>query len=622
MIGGYMGKILWINLTDETIREEIPDEAMLIDFIGGYGLGARLLYNRIPAKADPLGPENILGFVTGPLTGTVAPTGTRWTAVAKSPLTEGWGDANCSGFFGPTLKSAGFDAVFFTGIARKPIYLYLDEGRVELRDASTLWGMDCYEVEDWVKKNLGKDVEAVCIGTSGEKLVLISGIVHYKGRVAARSGLGAVMGSKRLKMIAARGTQPVPLADPEKVKELNRKYVKEITSGVGSSMFYRVTGTPGYIAAGARNGDSPTRNWGASTDSFPDAEQLEFKNLVKSRVKKGNCWKCPISCWGTSKLEYDGELVEAHQAEYESAAAFGTMVMNNNYPSMLKANDLCNRYGLDTISAGACVAFAIECYEHGLIGKMETGGVELAWGNDKAMNAILEKLARREDFGNVLALGVKRAAEQLGAAAEPFAIHCGGQELAMHDPRFEPGLGVIYKIDATPGRHTQGCQFNFPPGYESMIPEYGEKRDQQEMRGHFLKEIMCLNHTMNVSGVCMFGYLSTHFTFIPEFLSAVMGIEFTMKEMLETGERIANLRQAFNVREGINAITQPIPKRAFGRPPLPDGPTAGLNVQVEMMLRDYLKDMEWTQDAATPLPSVLERLGLSDIAKDLWGAGM
>ena len=218
MVGGYMGKILWVNLTDETIREEILDEAMLIDFLGGYGLGARLLYDLIPAKIDPLGSENILGILTGPLTGTVAPTGTRFTVVAKSPLTDGWGDANGSGFFAPALKRSGFDAVFFTGIASKPVYLYLDEGRVELRDASTLWGMDCYEIEDWVKANLGKDVEAACIGPSGEKLALISGIVHYKGRIAARSGLGAVMGSKRLKMVAARGTLPVPLADPAKVK--------------------------------------------------------------------------------------------------------------------------------------------------------------------------------------------------------------------------------------------------------------------------------------------------------------------------------------------------------------------------------------------------------------------
>ena len=620
MTGGYMGKFLWVNLNDGAFQEETPDESLLLNFIGGYGVAARILYNRIPPKVDPLGPKNILGFITGPLTGTVAPTGTRWTVVAKSPLTGGWGDANGSGYFGVALKRSGFDAVFFTGIADHPVYLYLDDGKAEIRDAIDLWGLDTYQIEDWVKANLGKDVEAACIGPSGEKQALISGIVHTKGRVAARSGLGAVMGSKRLKMIAVKGTNPVPIFDPELVKSLNRKYVKEITSGVGSATFYRVTGTPGYIAPGARNGDSPTRNWGASTDTFSDASPLEFNEIVKYRVKRQSCWKCPVSCWGTSQAEYDGRTVDAHQVEYESAAGFGTMTMNNDYPSMLRANEICNRYGLDTISAGACVAFAFECFEHGLISKEDTGGIELRWGDHRAMNAMMEKLARREDFGDVLALGVMRAAEKLGQEAVPFAIHCGGQELPNHDPRYEPGMGVIYKMDATPGRHTQACQYFVAPGFPSGRPEFGANREAQQGRGHWVKEASCLNHTMNVSGVCLFGYLSTHVTFIPEFISAVTGREFTVEDMLFTGERIANIRQAFNVREGINPVTQPIPERAFGRPPLPDGPTAGINVQIEAMAQEYLEDMGWTRDAAIPQVEVLERLGLSDVAKDLWGA--
>ena len=620
MPGGYMGKFLWVNLNDGSLQEEAPDESLLLNFIGGYGVAARILYNRIPPKADPLGPENILGFITGPLTGTVAPTGTRWTVAAKSPLTDGWGDANGSGFFGVALKRSGFDAVFFTGISDHPVYLYLEDGQAELRDASDLWGMDTYQIEDWVKTTLGKAVEAACIGPSGEKQALISGIVHTKGRTAARSGLGAVMGSKRLKMVAALGTRTVPVSDAEAVKALNRKYVKEITSGVGSAMFYRVTGTPGYIAPGARNGDSPTRNWGASTDAFLDASPLEFKEIVKYRVKRHSCWKCPVSCWGTSQADYDGRVVEAHQVEYESASGFGTMTMNNDYPSMLRANEICNRYGLDTISAGSCVAFAFECFEHGLISKEDTGGIELKWGDHKAMNAMMEKLARREDFGDVLALGVKRAAQKLGPEATPFAIHCGGQELPMHDPRFEPGMGVIYQMDATPGRHTQACQYCVAPGFPTGRPEFGANREIQQGRGRWVKEASCLNHVVNVSGVCLFGYLSTHVTFIPEFISAVTGREFTVEDMLLTGERIANIRQAFNVRAGINPVTAPIPERAFGRPPLPDGPTAGVIVQVEAMAQEYLDDMGWTKDAAIPQPEVLERLGLSDVAKDLWGA--
>ena len=621
MLGGYMGKFLWINLNTGEMREEIPSDQLLRDFIGGYGIGARILYNYIPPHIDPLGPENILGFVVGPLTATPTPTGNRWTVVGKSPLTGGWGDANGSGYFGPAFKMAGYDAVFFTGISEKPVYLYLDDGFAELRDAHELWGLDTYQTDDWVKANLGKDFEAACIGPSGEKLSLISGVVNAKGRIAARSGLGAVMGSKRLKMVVARGTNKVPLADLQLVNSLRKKYVDEIHSGVGNAEFFTITGTPAATPMCIESGDSPVRNWRSSVNEFPDIEPLDFKHLLELRVKRKACWKCPIGCWGTSRVEYDGKIIESHQPEYETASAFGSMTVNNNYPSLIVAGHICNKYGLDSISAGSCVAFAIECFEHGLIGIEDTGGIKLAWGDHLAMNAMLEKIAKREDFGDVLADGVKRAAEKLGPEAEPFAIHVGGQELPMHDPRCEPGIGVIYKIDATPGRHSQGLEFHPPPDFPLPRPAYGENREQQEGRGHYVKYASCLGHTMNASNCCWFGFDSTNRGFIPEFISAVTGIEFSIDDMLLVGERIANVRQAFNVREGINPVTYSIPKRAYGYPPLPDGPTANIAVQIERMEKEYLEDMGWTLDAAVPKPEVLKRLGLKDIAKDLWNAG-
>jgi aldehyde:ferredoxin oxidoreductase len=619
MRGGYMGRLLWVDLSTGSIREEVPPEALLRDFVGGYGISARLLYDRIPARADPLGPDNVFGFTTGPLTGTAMPTSTRWTVVGKSPLTDGWGDANGSGFFAVALKSAGYDAVFFTGVAARPVYLYLDDGKAELRDATALWGRDCYEIEDWVKAELGKDVEAACIGPAGEKLSRISGVVHCKGRIAARSGLGAVMGSKRLKLVAARGSQKVPVADPAAAKALNRKCVGDIRSGVGFAESYSTTGTPGYISTGAVNGDSPVRNWGASPSAFSGAENLEFEELLKVRVKREACWRCPIACWGTTRLEYAGRTYEAHQAEYESGAAFGTMALNNDYPSIIVANELCNQYGLDTISVGGCVAFAIECYEAGLIRSQDTGGLELTWGNHQAMNALVEKIARREDIGDLLAEGVKRAAEQLGPAAAPFAIHVGGQELPMHDPRFEPALAVIYRLDATPGRHTQACQFLAPPGYESKRPGFGVDRDKQAGRGRWIKEALCLHHVSAASGACLFGYLSMRHTAIPEFMTAVTGHPFTIDDMFVVGERIAKMRQAFNVRDGINPLAWPMPARACGLPPLSDGPTAGITVQVEQMSREFLEDMGWSQDAAVPLPETLKRLGLEDVLLSLKG---
>lgn len=618
MFYGYAGKFLWVDLTEGTIREEVPPAELLRDFIGGYGVGAKVLYDEMEPGVDPLGPENILGVLTGPLTGTTAPTATRWTVVAKSPLTGGWGDANGSGFFGVAMKKTGFDAVFFTGISEEPVYLYLEDGQYELRDASELWGMDTYETEDWIKGTLGKDVEGVCIGPSGEKLSLIAGVLHSKGRAAARSGLGAVMGSKRLKLIAAKGSLDFPVADQEQEKAARKTYMKEINSGVGASNFYRETGTPGILTWTIHMADVPVKNWGASVEEFPDSDPLEYSELMTHRKKRQACYRCAIACWGTSELEYDGRKVTAHQPEFQTSAAFGCLTLNNDYPSLITANEICNRYGLDTISAGACVAFAIECYQNGLIDKDDTGGIELDWGDHRSMIAFLEKLARREDFGDVLAQGVRRAAEHLGPKAEPFAMHIGGQELPMHDPRHEPGLGLVYKLDATPGRHTQAAQFTVPPGFETDRPAYGADREQQVGRGHYFKEASLLTHTMNASGMCLFGFASTHVTFIPDYLSAVRGEDFTVEDMLTAGERIANVRQAFNVREGINPVTQPVPSRPFGSPPLKAGPTKGIRVDIDGMTEEYLEDMGWTPDAAVPRRATLERLGLADIAADLW----
>ena len=619
MLDGYAGKFLWVDLTSGEIEEESPPPSLLREYIGGYGVGARVLYDRLSPGVDPLGPENLLGFLTGPLTGTTAPTATRWTVVTKSPLTGGWGDANASGYFGVALKRSGYDAVFFRGISESPVYLLLDEPGPELRSAEHLWGWNTYQIEDWLKENLGKDVEGACIGPAGEKLALISGIIHAQGRAAARSGVGAVMGSKRLKLIAARGTKDFPVADPEGEREVRRKYLQEINDGVGAADFYRQTGTPGVLTWSIRAGAAPLKNWAAPAPDFPDPDPLEFEVLLEHREQRKSCHRCPIACWGTSQLTYQEREFTAHQPEFQTSASFGALTMNNHYPSLIASNDICNRYGLDTISAGACLAFAIECFEEGLIDEEDTGGIKLAWGDDQAMNQMLVKVGEREDFGAVLADGVKRAAQHLGPRAAPFAVHVGGQELPMHDPRFEPGLGLVYKMEATPGRHTQASQFTVPPGFETDRPAYGDAREDQAGRGRYYKEASLLTHTMNASGMCLFGFASTHVTFIPDCLSVVRGEEFTVDDMLTAGERIAVIRRAFNAREGINPLQHELPDRAYGKPPLDEGPTQGIEVDIAGMTDDYLKDMNWTLDSALPQPAVLDRLGMADVKEDLWG---
>jgi aldehyde:ferredoxin oxidoreductase len=619
MLGGYMGKFLWVDLSTKDIDVEVPSEDLLRDFLGGYGVAAKVLFDRQAPGVDPLGPDNILGVLTGPLTGTPTITGTRWTIAGKSPLTGTWGDANGSGFFAPRLKFAGYDAVFFKGASEDPVYLFIDEGKAEIRDATAIWGRDTYETEDMLKAEFGNDAEAICIGPAGENLSLISCVVTAKGRVAGRSGLGALMGSKKLKAVVVRGSAEPPLADPEETARLRKKYLREIREGVGYADVYAGPSTPGSIYPLAIAGDSPTKNWAAVCEDEFDPSPLAFEEIVKYKVKKNGCWHCPIACWGHIKIDYLGEEVLAHLPEYETGAALGTNCLNNDLAALAKANDLCNRYGLDTMSAGSVIAFSMECYEKGLISSADTDGIELIWGDGDVIVTMLEKMAKREGFGDVLADGVKVAADSIGPEAEPFAIHVGGQEPGMHDPRFEPGMAIIYQADATPGRHTQGSNWFAPPGMDVGLTPFGTERDKQKGRAGALKPVSCWTHVVNASGICLFVGLSTHVWFLPEFLTAVTGQEYTLDDILLVGERIANVRQAFNMREGVNLIAEPVPERMIGVPPLESGPTADVTVDASMMVAEYLETMDWSLDAGKPSRAKLEELGLEDVAEVLYG---
>lgn len=365
MLGGYMGKVLFVDLSKGETKEETPDEKLYRDFVGGYGLGARIIYGRQGGGVDPLGPENNIGFVTGPLTGVRGMAGSRFTVVGKSALTGGWGDANCGGYFGPYLKFSGYDAVFFNGVSPKPVYLFINDGKAELRDASHFWGKDSRETEELLKSELHKNVAVACIGPAGEKLSLISCVMHDIGCAAARSGLGAVMGSKKLKAVAAMGTKDVPLPDKEKVAELSKGYLGQLSGDYYER--FKKWGTCGGNAEMAANGDSPVKNWaGVGIIDFPNAKAISDDAVIALQQHKHACLWCPVACKGIMKAgkEYQYQA-GGHKPEYETSAAFGMMLLNDNLDSIIKANDICNRYGLDTISAGATIAFAIECYENG-----------------------------------------------------------------------------------------------------------------------------------------------------------------------------------------------------------------------------------------------------------------
>jgi aldehyde:ferredoxin oxidoreductase len=604
MPGGYMGKILFVDLSTGELKDEVLEEKLCRDFIGGYGIGARILYSRQKGGVDPLGPENTLGLVTGPLTGTPATTGTRYTAVAKSPLTGGWGDANSGGNFGPHLKFAGYDAVFFNGIADRPVYLFIDNGKAELRDARHLWGKDTYETEDALKAELGEAAEIVGIGPSGEKLSLISCIITRRGAAAGRSGLGAVMGSKKLKAVAARGNQKVPLADSEVADRLRDEHIAQMRAAqAGRDSFldrFHKYGTASGGWPSAHSGDTPVKNWGGvGIIDFPDRSGLARDTAIANLERRTGCWRCPIACEGRLK-EGTGEYkypAGTRRVEYETQGSFGTMCLNNNTESINMANHICNSYGLDTISAGTVIAFAIECYENGLITKADTGGIELTWGNHRAIVAMTERMAKREGFGDILADGVKIAAEKIGKGADEYAIHIGGQELGMHDPKLMPAyrLGQVaaarYQMDATPGRHTQDVG---PTSFQG--------------------------HIVNAAGLCSFGNMpaADPGKYIAGFMSAVTGWDRSMDELLKIGERIANMRHVFNLREGINPLKWKVHPRIIGKPPQKEGPLAGVTADIEAQVYWNLGALDWDRITTTPSRKKLLELGLDDVAQELW----
>lgn len=614
MARGFMGKILWVNLSKGKLKDEVLDEELGRQFLGGYGLGARILFSRQKAGVDPLGPDNILGLTTGVLTGTAALGGCRYIMVGKSPLTGGWGDANGGGNVGPYLKFAGYDAVFFTGMSKKPVYLYIDNGKAEIRDAAHLWGKDTTETEDILRKELGKDVEVACIGPSGEKIALIAAVMTDKGRAAARSGLGAVMGSKKLKAIAVRGSMKIPVANEKEASEMRKRHLADMGPNAG---FMREFGTPGLFAHSCETDDAPTKNWaGAAVVDFPDYKNIAGEPVIAKQAKNYGCWHCPIACGGHMKASTGAYQYEAgaHKPEYETLAMFGPNCLNSNLESIIKVNDICNRYGLDTISAGACIAFTIECYENRLITKKDTDGLEMTWGNHQSIVAMTEKMAKREGFGDIIADGVKIAAEKIGKGSEKYAMHIEGQEVPAHDSRGGHNFAIGYGAEPTPGRHTQSGEGPFPAG---AMPEFD--RHTFKGRGEPHKLGSNLNQVMNASGCCMivFGDGYGHADYLIEAIRVITGWDVTREELLKTGERIDNMRQAFNVREGLK-LPWGFPDRMMGIPPKKVGPRARITLNKAEVFNEYLKAMDWDINSGKPSKKKLLELGLADVAQVLW----
>ena len=626
MTGGFLGKILKVDLTFGKAHEETLDESFYKAWLGGYGLGARILYSDISPGIAPLGPGNVLGFTSGLLTGTLTPLGSGFAVVGKSPLTGTWGDSRAGGFFGAELKSAGFDAVFFYGRSTSRVYIWIKDGKAAIKDASHIWGRDVVETQDIIKEqHSDKMVQVASIGPAGEKMSLISCLITDKGRAAARSGLGAVMGSKNLKAVAVRGTGKIPVEEVESVRELRERFIKVAKEERGPYWdYFTKYGTSGSTAMLSLGGDSPCKNWkGAGSIDFPNAAKISDDNVIKYQTRKYACHGCPMACGGHVKVQTGPYVLEGMKPEYETLAAFGTLCLNDDLESIMYANDICNRYGLDTISTGSVIAFAIECYENKLITKEDTGGIELTWGNAEAIVKMTEKIAKRVGFGATLADGVRAAARKIGRSAEKYAVHVAGQELPMHDPKLIPSFGSAYMVDATPSRHTQGYAIYLDglPGVE--MPPFKDEHDPCG-KGAANAYMSYFNHVVNALGVCQFPSNLIVIEGIPshaDFVNAVTGWNTTMSTLLACGERIACMRQAFNVREGFTLADFELPGRALGKPPLAKGPLKGVTVEIERWVRDYFQYADWDYETGRPSESKLTQLGLEDVAGDLYSAG-
>jgi len=617
-----MGKILMVDLDAQQVSVETPDDDLYLTYLGGYGLGAYYLYKMQKPGVDPLGPENHLGFFTGVLTGTPGITANRYVVVAKSPKTGTWGDANSGGSFGPAMKRAGFDGVIVKGISEKPVYLLLENGEGKLVPAEDWWGMDAHEVEDKTQELYGKNARSACIGPPGEKMNLLSCIINDKGRAAGRSGLGAVMGSKKLKAIVAAGDAEISVADLDGMKASmneHRAFMRE-------QGFFDVLaehGTSGIAAAACATADTPIKNWSGVPDDFPTVEKISDESVKALQKRKWGCWKCPIACGGLTEVEEGPYKSDTHKPEYETLGSFGTMCLNDNVESINLCNEYCNRYGLDTISAGCTVAFAIECYENGVLTKDDTDGLELTWGNHQAIAEVTRQIATGEGFGGkVLADGAKVAAERIGKGAEQYAIHVSGEELPMHDPRLNPGLATSYKMDATPGRHTQMSAWTLegefpPPGL--VAGEY--ERYQVEGKGQVYRVISAHHHVTSAAGMCLFSWCNMRPESLTDSLTYTTGKEYTLDEVQQMGDRIAALRTAFNLREGFRNIDLEVPGRMIGSPPLEAGPLEGVTVDIDTQIRDYLDAMGWDAETGTPTKETLDGLGLDFVSADLYPAG-
>ncbi|UCD70858.1 MAG: aldehyde ferredoxin oxidoreductase family protein [Syntrophobacterales bacterium] len=583
---GYRGKVLDVDLENRTIEVEEKDDSFYRTNLGGRGIGYHYLLKEVPSRIDPFSPENMLILATGVMTGSPLPASCRFSAVGKSPLTGAAGESEAAGFFGPELKMAGFDAIVFRGRADKPVYLWVTGGKAEIKDASHLVDQGAREVEDVIRKEMGSGkIRVAQTGLAGMNRVRFANITNNLGNFNGRNGFGALMGSKNVRAVAALGTEKILLFDPEFLRQTAQNYAKTFKDNpLGNNLFvYGTTAFCGILSAG---GALPVDNFRRSKldDSTPVSGDTYNEVLLKKR--KG-CYACPIRCKRGIALDNPKYGVDSRYGgpEFETMAALGTNLNIVNLKAIAKGNEICNRYCMDTISAGMTIAFACECFEKGVITKADTDGLELRFGDADLMIRLLEMTARREGFGDLLAEGMARLAKKWGVVDQPYHLAVKGQEIPMHDPRAKVGVGIGYAISTYGADHMNAPHdplfidensFSFqsvkPLGiYKPMHPT---EITDEKVRTYVLLDTLW--KMQDALGLCVFGFAPRGvmpLELMVRCLNAITGWNSSLFELMKAAERATMLARAFNSREGFTIRDDTLPQRLFD--PKPDGPEAG-----------------------------------------------
>ncbi len=617
----YGGTILRINLTNGSIHCQPTEEHLARAFLGGRGLNVKRLWDELPAHTDGLSPQNMLVFGVGPLVGTLFPGGARFNVSAMSPQTGILGDSNAGGFFGPELKFAGYDQVIIHGRADHPVYLWIKDDAVGLRDAQGLWGQDVWDTTSAIKRELGDtDVQVAAIGQGAENGVRFAGVFVNLNRPAARTGMGAVMASKNLKAVAVRGTGLIPVADMSRFCEIIERLDEVIYNHPEYDIRCRL-GTTKLIKALDSIGGLPTRHF--QRGSFEEADAVSGEAIEELyKIKSKACFACTIPCSRFLVVDdprFPGLRLEG--PEYEPLAGSTARVGNGDLALALKCIDLANRYGVDAIALSEVISWAMECYQRGLLSREEAGGLDLTWGNGETILTLIHQVAHREGFGDFLADGVKKAAERLGRGSEEIAMHGKGLEVFQADVRSIKAYGLGNAVSSRGADHLRSEPwFEFSNDPEEGIRRYGIPetafRLEYKGKGLVVKHFEEMAAIADSTGVCKNTYNNMEvldWEGTAELLRAATGWDLTGQEVQRIGERIVNLERLFIAREGITRQDDTLPRR-FLEEPLPEGsgPSTGSVLELEPMLDEYYCARGWDVETGLPTKEKLEELGLGN----------